>query len=337
MALADKLKSLFKRKERAPQRDASDVLDGGFDAIDAAGFESTADGALGSESQRLAKSVSQALVGSAAAFLEVRDSSARLARDVRGLRSGDVELVLEAVPEEFQGKVSPLVPLVERAEIKIADQVGHALRTDQPPVVRPAGDRRDGVIAQAAAKRPAAEISASGQLVMLTQRIGKSANEFLTMEGVSPEAVFLLGKDLNTFKEITDGLLEGSAELRLSPTSDAQDRERLEALLKLYEETRTQAGAILGNLQGLVSAREAQPASWPTASPASGASDAAGRTVGALRSRRTARCPAGLCSVRAGLRPAVWPMCSCSTAASASGLPKGRSSKPNRWSRKPSA
>ena len=37
---------------------------------------------------------------------------------------------------------------------------------------------------------------------MLTQRIGKSANEFQTMEGVSPEAVFLLGKDLNSFKEI---------------------------------------------------------------------------------------------------------------------------------------
>ena len=46
---------------------------------------------------------------------------------------------------------------------------------------------------------------------MLTQRIGKSANEFLTVEGVSPDAVFLLGKDLNTFQEIAQGLLDGSA------------------------------------------------------------------------------------------------------------------------------
>jgi twitching motility protein PilJ len=105
---------------------------------------------------------------------------------------------------------------------------------------------------------PAVEISAAGQLVMLTQRIGKSSNEFLTIEGVSPEAVFLLGKDLNAFKEIAKGLLDGSPELRLSAASDAQTRERLTALLKLYEETRTQASAILGNLQGLVSAREAQ-------------------------------------------------------------------------------
>jgi twitching motility protein PilJ len=94
--------------------------------------------------------------------------------------------------------------------------------------------------------------------VMLTQRIGKSANEFLTMEGVSPEAVFLLGKDLNSFREIAQGLADGNPELRLPGTKDPQTKERLVALLKQYEETRTQAGAILGNLQGLVSAREAQ-------------------------------------------------------------------------------
>ncbi|HEX5285556.1 MAG TPA: methyl-accepting chemotaxis protein, partial [Polaromonas sp.] len=97
-----------------------------------------------------------------------------------------------------------------------------------------------------------------GQLVMLTQRIGKSANEFLTMEGVSPEAVFLLGKDLNSFKEIAQGLKDGSPELRLSRSTDPQIRERLDALMALYEQTRVQASAILGNLQGLVSAREAQ-------------------------------------------------------------------------------
>jgi len=41
---------------------------------------------------------------------------------------------------------------------------------------------------------------------------------------------------------------------------DAQTRQQLDAILKTYEQTRTQAGAILGNLQGLVSAREAQVA-----------------------------------------------------------------------------
>jgi twitching motility protein PilJ len=103
-----------------------------------------------------------------------------------------------------------------------------------------------------------AELSAVIELTMLTQRIGKNAGEFLSFEGVSPEAVFLLGKDLNSFREITEGVISGSAELRLPGTRDPQERERLQHLLKQYEQMRTQAAAILGNLQGLVAAREAQ-------------------------------------------------------------------------------
>jgi twitching motility protein PilJ len=219
------------------------------------------------QSQRLAKSVSQALVGSPQAFPDVRESAGVLAKTVRGLRDGDSESGLKEVPQAEMGDVDKAIPLVDRAEKsantvmsqqKILTQVGTALRTinrQSSDLLEIAETISSLKLQQIAA---AAEISASGQLVMLTQRIGKSANEFLTMEGVSPEAVFLLGKDLNSFKEIGQGLLDGSPELRLAGSKDPQTRERLEALLKLYEDTRGQAGAILGNLQGLVSAREAQ-------------------------------------------------------------------------------
>ncbi|MDB5943134.1 MAG: pilJ [Ramlibacter sp.] len=221
------------------------------------------------ESQRLAKSVSQALVGSAQAFPDVKESANVLARTVRALKAGDPALNVPAVATAYQDEVDKIMPLMQRAEKnagvvmsqqKILTQVGTALRT----INRQSSDLLEIAETVSSLKlqqnAPPAEISAAGQLVMLTQRIGKSANEFLTMEGVSPEAVFLLGKDLNSFKEIAQGLLDGSAELRLAPSRDPQTRERLEALMKLYEETRTQAGAILGNLQGLVSAREAQSA-----------------------------------------------------------------------------
>ena len=219
------------------------------------------------QSQRLAKSVSQALVGSAQAFPDVRDSSDVLAKTVRGLKSGENSLRLTAVNDELQGYLAKVTPLMERAEKNaktvmaqqsILTQVGSALRT----INRQSSDLLEIAETVSSLKlqqnAAPAEISASGQLVMLTQRIGKSANEFLTMEGVSPEAVFLLGKDLNSFKEIAQGLQDGSPELRLSGSKDAQTRERLEALMALYEQTRVQASAILGNLQGLVSAREAQ-------------------------------------------------------------------------------
>jgi twitching motility protein PilJ len=221
------------------------------------------------QSQRLAKSVSQAVVGSAQAFPDVSDSSGILSKSVKGLQAGDDEMRINALNEDYAPELGKVIPLVERADKnakaviaqqKMLTQIGSALRL----INRQSSDLLEVAETVSSLKlqqnAPAAEISAVGQLVMLTQRIGKSSNEFLTAEGVSPEAVFLLGKDLNTFKEISEALLNGSTELRLTATKDAATREQLEALIKMYEETRVQAGAILGNLQGLVSAREAQGA-----------------------------------------------------------------------------
>jgi twitching motility protein PilJ len=221
------------------------------------------------QSQRLAKSVSQALVGGAQAFPDVAESSGVLVNSIRGLKGGDEKMGLAALGADFAGDLDKVSPLMERAEKnaatvmsqqKILTQVGAALRL----INRQSSDLLEIAETVSSLKlqqnAPPAEISAAGQLVMLTQRVGKSSNEFLTADGVSPEAVFLLGKDLNSFKEISQGLLDGSPELRLSAAKDPQTREQLEALIKLFDETRTQAGAILGNLQGLVSAREAQVA-----------------------------------------------------------------------------
>lgn len=219
------------------------------------------------QSQRLAKSVSQALVGNAAAFAEVRDSSDDLARRVQGLANGDDALNLERVGGQYDADLAKITPLVERADKsakavlaqqQILTQVGAALRdiNRQSSDLLEMAETVASIKMQQNATIP--EIAAAGQLVMLTQRIGKSANEFLTVEGVSPDAVFLLGKDLNTFQEVARGLLDGNPQQRLPGTRDAQARQQLEAILKTYEQTRTQAGAILGNLQGLVTAREGQ-------------------------------------------------------------------------------
>ena len=221
------------------------------------------------QSQRLAKSVSQALTGAASSFVDVQDSSGVLARNVRAIASGDDSMGVRPLGGAYADELAQITPLMERAEQsakvvmdqkQILTQVGDALRT----INRQSSDLLEiaETISSLKLQQGAspAEISAAGQLVMLTQRIGKSANEFQTAEGVSPEAVFLLGKDLNSFKEISESLLGGSSELRLPPTRDAQTREQIEALIKLYEETRSEASAILGNLQGLVSAREAQTA-----------------------------------------------------------------------------
>jgi twitching motility protein PilJ len=234
--------------------------------VRSAGGSSAQIGATGQalmESQRLAKAVLQALAGQPQAFADVRESMAVLSTNVRGLHSGP------AISLTTRGLIAPLLAVVDKTEKNagtvlaqetLLTQVGQALKA----INRQSGELLDATEAIAAAKVQQdalpTEVSAAGRLVMLTQRIGKSANESLTVEGVSPEALFLLGKDLNTFRDVARGLLDGNPDLRLTATKDPQVRARLEALLKSHEALRTHAGAILGNLQGLVSAREAETA-----------------------------------------------------------------------------
>ncbi len=217
------------------------------------------------QSQRLAKSVSQALTGNPTAFPEVKESAEVLASNVRSLKNGDGPVA--AAPSGVQDALDAALPLVDRAEKsattvvaqqKALTEVGQSLRA----INRQSVDLLESSEAILSLKlqrdTSATEVSALGQLVMLTQRIGKSANEFLTAEGVNPEAVVLLSKDLNSFNEITKGLLDGNPQMSLPGTRDPQVRERLIALNKQYQETRARGGVILDNLAGLNSAREAQ-------------------------------------------------------------------------------
>ena len=290
-----------------------------FLALSASNRSAAQVGAAGqatTQSQRLAKSVSQALVGNAAAFPEVQDSVSILARNVRSLKTGEGDVA--AAPGALQESVDMLVPLVDRAEKNAAivlgqqktlTQVGQALRA----INRQSADLLETAETVSSLKlqsgASAAELSAVGQLVMLTQRIGKSANEFLTTEGVSAEAVFLLGKDLNSFREIAQGVLNGNADLRLPGTRDPEVKEKLAQLLTQYEQTRTEASAILGNLQGLVAAREAQTAIVADSEPLRVALD--GLQAGPGRLGRLRRLPPGGPAAGAGadgrgrLRPAA--------------------------------
>jgi twitching motility protein PilJ len=219
------------------------------------------------QSQRMAKSVSAALTGNAPAFIELKESVDKMSSVVESLSTGEGSP--GKAPLGAQSSVEAVLPLVEKAkkngqlignQEKVLIEVGKALRE----INKQSADlleSADAVSAQALQMNaPAAEVAAAGQLVMLTQRIGKSANEFLTAEGVSPEAVFLLGKDINQFKSVAESLLSGNPELRLAGVKDAQLKERLQALLKQYAVTLKLAPTVLSNLQGLVSARDAQVA-----------------------------------------------------------------------------
>jgi twitching motility protein PilJ len=221
------------------------------------------------QSQRLAKASAQVLSGTAATFTELAESNDLLAKSLNALKDGDESMNVTSVGEDLQVDLTTVKPLVDKTSknVKvILDQ--KAFLTALPGSLRGINRRSSELLEVAESiaslklqqNAPAQEISAAGELVMLTQRMGKSSGEFLTAEGLNTEAIFILGKDLNAFKELGTGLKEGNPELKLKATKDQETIDRIDALLKLYEETRVQAGSILGNLQGMVAARDAQNA-----------------------------------------------------------------------------
>ena len=219
------------------------------------------------QSQRLAKSVSQALTGNPTAFPEVKDSAEVLASNVRSLKSGEGNVA--AAPSGVQDALDAALPLVERAEKNAAIVVAQQKAlTEVSQSLRAINEQSVNLLEASQAlfsmklQRDASpsEMAALGQLVMLTQRIGKSANEFVTPEGINREAVFLLSKDLYSFNELSSGLLDGNSQMGLPGTRDAQVRERLIGLSKQYQETRTRGAVILDNVAGLNAAREAENA-----------------------------------------------------------------------------
>ena len=221
------------------------------------------------QAQRVAKSGTQALLGVPHAFIELKNSVQVFASNARGLAQGDAALNLVPVKESYQADVQAMLKQAETTEknakavLKQEDvliKVAQALRNvnQQSSALLDLSETVGSLLIQDKIIRE--EIEAITQMGMLTQRIGKSANEFQSIEGVNPEAVFLLGKDLNTFQEIVKGLLTGNEELGLPGTANPQARQQLATLLAQYEATRTDAETILSNLQGLVSAREAQSA-----------------------------------------------------------------------------
>ncbi|MBU6440777.1 MAG: methyl-accepting chemotaxis protein [Betaproteobacteria bacterium] len=225
-----------------------------------AGLLNTSGDAL-MQSQRVAKSVSAALLGSKEGFGELQASADALEGDLRRLHEGDT---LHAGGSRLAA-VTPMVDAtVKNARVvvkmqSVLTQTNDALRTisrQSDSLLQGAQTLTSLLLQQGAG---GSDVAAAAQLEMLTQRIGKSANEFLSYQGISPEAVFALGRDLQTFEQLANGLQQGDANLQLSPVR-GEARTQVEGMIKAFAGVSALSRQILGNLQSLSSARLAQTA-----------------------------------------------------------------------------
>lgn len=219
------------------------------------------------ESQRLANSASQAVAGRAAAFPVVRESADALVGNLRGLKEGSAPLGLAPLSRGMM----PLLeqPLLQAEEVHRNAGiilVQEQFLTNFGSALRAIGDQSSDLLEltetiaalKLANNAPSTELAAIGRLVMLTQRIARSASELLTPEGISPQAAFSLGNDFNTFQEIAQGLLAGSDMMQLKAATDPDERIALDQLVLRLSQLKNEVNPVLGGLQALVQANNAQ-------------------------------------------------------------------------------
>ena len=219
-------------------------------------------------SQRLAKAAQQASQGNVEAFKQLRESrdefAAQMALLLNGGEAGGVAL------PPTSSSVRPALEALEakwkknerNAGLVIAEQanllnLGRAVRTINlsNPALQELADEVAALSVQSGGS--ARQNAHAAQLMMLTQRMAKNANTMLAEAVIDPEVSFLLGKDTNSFRDILQGMLQGSEALRIQRVSDPELRGKLAEMEGGFKEYQRAVAAILGSQQQLVNAKRA--------------------------------------------------------------------------------
>ena len=217
-------------------------------------------------SQRLAKASSLALQGNMEAFSQLRDSHRRFSEDIKALTEGGklVSTTVPPSPDSTRAELQGLAALwseTEKDTVQMMDMENYlvGLNKDVLSVIEYNPRMLDLTEQVAAIKiRSGAsvrEITAASQLVMLTQRIAKSANELQNSSETGPELAFQLGKDARTFQDLQKALAEGSEVLRIPAASDEETKALLKTIAVGFKEYQGAINGILSSMERLVVAK----------------------------------------------------------------------------------
>jgi twitching motility protein PilJ len=219
-------------------------------------------------SQRLAKAAQQASQGNLEAFKQLRESRDAFAAQMSLLLNGgevagttlpatsaETRPVLEALDSQWKkNERNAALVIAEQANLINLDRAVRAIN-ERNPALQELADEVAALSVQTGGS--ARQNAHAAQLMMLAQRMAKNANAMLAEALIDPEVSFLLGKDANTFRDILQGLLQGSEARRLARVSDAELRGKLGEMEAAFKEYQAAVASILGNQQRLVSAKRA--------------------------------------------------------------------------------
>ena len=217
--------------------------------------------------QRLAKAAPNAVAGNAGAFVELKESRDAIAANLDALANGDALRGLSASSQEIQPMLGRLadrwkvtqsaasaILANEKALLAFGELTGR-INASTPRLQQLTEEIAGLKLANGASAR---EIAAAGQLATLTQRLGRNAGQMVSGTAANPEAALSLGRDVNQFRDLAQGLLSGSDALRLAAATDGETRSRLQEVLKVYGELQGSIGAAIGGLPSIVQSKEAE-------------------------------------------------------------------------------
>ncbi|TAG81148.1 MAG: methyl-accepting chemotaxis protein [Betaproteobacteria bacterium] len=240
----------------------------GFYALEAARNTAQVSAAreLETLSQRLARGSAQSEMGTAEAFDVLATSRDRFKANLTALtRGGIYEGVTISEPQS--AAVAKVATALEKRWTAIEPKVeelmaSRAILTSLSAAVSNVNQGNQGLLelteqlATQLAGAGSRESALSNNLVMLTQRIAKNANALIGNE-VDSDVAFLLGKDTATFRDIVNGLSQGSETLRVNPVRDPETKQTLTEIGTRFQETEKRLVEVLRAMPRLLSGKQA--------------------------------------------------------------------------------
>jgi twitching motility protein PilJ len=220
-------------------------------------------------SQRLAKAAPNAVTGNSEAFEQLSESqealSAAFALMMEGGQRGTskVSQVADSVMPDLQSaektwettKASATQLLSHKELLLTLASLRGQINSVNPQLLENTQIVASQKVQSGA---PAREVSAAGDLVMLTQRIGKNVNQVINGDAFNVDAAKVLAQDVADFNKLLDSLLLGDERLRISPASDVETKRNLNELKAIVTRIEKPLDSVVKNLEKVNKAKTAE-------------------------------------------------------------------------------
>jgi twitching motility protein PilJ len=220
-------------------------------------------------SQRIGKAAPNAIQGNPEAFVQLEESRKLLNVDLALLMRGgqyagsripsppaSMSRLLKSADTAWKTTDNAAGTIMKmKPELTGFEQTLKQLDTLSPELAKMTEELLNQKVQRGASAR---ELAAAGRLMMLTQRLSRSASEFLRSGGIRSETAFQLGKDTTVFRTTVDGFLNGNETMQLSATRDPGMRTLLNNIKLNFDRYQKLVASILDDLPKFSAAKGAE-------------------------------------------------------------------------------